>query len=385
MWQCIRDIYKNTQIFTRDSKYGEEQLRAPITIGNGRYEIIDVLSVSGGYGIIYKAIDKRLMNRSILIKARRYDNVPGLFSYSVDSSRIETIKSIREEIKFEVHCLRALRNLSESRMPNLNSIVYDFSPSLYGPHTSNDGEIFYCDEEVIYQEEPYIVMQMIEGENLGDYVNKGLKAVMEERDYKSLYQWEITVLQYGIQIASLLKHFHEPRNTKITKRKEYSKQYYIYQDLKPDNIMISNGVFITLLDLGGMALVLQKEDGSAHTNFKNGGKAGVGTFGYKPPEFNQGAKALCSLDDRADIYSFGATLYHLLMCEPLTNVLKNEFDPIPIDNLLKAGYDEETYKLIKKCLEEDRENRFKKMDDVKGAIYEVLRAIKQKNNFHNKV
>ena len=41
MWQCIRDIYKNTQIFTRDSKYGEEQLRAPITIGNGRYEIID--------------------------------------------------------------------------------------------------------------------------------------------------------------------------------------------------------------------------------------------------------------------------------------------------------------------------------------------------------
>ncbi|WP_195469435.1 protein kinase [Clostridium sp. D43t1_170807_H7] len=373
MWICERDIYKNSQTFYRKTEDGEDKIVAPIKISNGRYEIIDILSVSGGYGIIYKAIDKRLMNRQVLIKARRYDNVPGLFSYAVDSSRKKTIEDIRREVKFEVRCLTAFKNLSESRMPNLNSIVCDFSPTLYGPHRASNGELFICDDKEIYEEEPYIVMQMIEGENLGEYVSKGLDNVLKDRGYKSVSQWEIAVLQYGLQLASLLKHFHEPRETKLS---GYSKQYFIYQDLKPENIMITDKIFITLLDFGGMTAILVKENGETISNIKNAGKAGVGTFGYKAPELTKGSKALGNLDNRVDMYSFGATLYHLLTCEPLSKVLKDENDIIPVENLKKLGYTDETYNYIKKCLEQDRVNRFEKMDDAKREIFDILKVIK---------
>ena len=92
MWKCCRSLNRNFQEFTIESGEKDETLKAPITIGEGRYEIKDIKSADGGFGIVYKAIDKRLNNRNVLIKARRYDNIPGLFSYAYDKSRDDEIK-----------------------------------------------------------------------------------------------------------------------------------------------------------------------------------------------------------------------------------------------------------------------------------------------------
>lgn len=78
-------------------------------MGEGRYEIKDIKSADGGFGIVYKAIDKKLNNRNVLIKARRYDNIPGLFSYAYDKSRDDEIRDMREEISFEIKVLRHLK------------------------------------------------------------------------------------------------------------------------------------------------------------------------------------------------------------------------------------------------------------------------------------
>lgn len=86
-----QELGNNVIQFTR----GDDALYAPEIIGK-RYVIEDVLSASGGFGIIYVAQDTRLLGRKVLIKARRYDKEEGLFSYKNKMSRKEKIETIRK-------------------------------------------------------------------------------------------------------------------------------------------------------------------------------------------------------------------------------------------------------------------------------------------------
>ena len=56
---------------------------------------------------------------------------------------------MREEISFEIKCLKAFKNSGESRMPNINDVVYDYCPEIHGPHIDVDGVRFYCEDEEI--------------------------------------------------------------------------------------------------------------------------------------------------------------------------------------------------------------------------------------------
>ena len=71
MWVSHRNELDNTQVFFNKDN-NEEKIIAPIYIGNKRYIIKDILSNSGGFGIIYIAIDTRLNNREVLVKANKY-------------------------------------------------------------------------------------------------------------------------------------------------------------------------------------------------------------------------------------------------------------------------------------------------------------------------
>ena len=375
MWKCCRSLNRNFQEFTIECGEKDETLKAPITIGEGRYEIKDIKSADGGFGIVYKAIDKKLNNRNVLIKARRYDNFPGLFSYAYDKSRDDEIRDMREEISFEIKCLKAFKNSGESRMPNINDVVYDYCPEIHGPHIDVDGVRFYCEDEEIYNNEPYIVMQMIDGENLGHYVNMGFNYVMNDRNYTNIRRWENDVMEYALELTTILSNFHKRHKSKIYPK--YNKQYFIYQDLKPDNIIITSKLFITLLDFGSMNLVLENDDGEVISNIKGAGIPGAGTFGYKPPEFRSGSASLAKLDERADIYTLGATLYHLLRCKPLTEELKTEDTIIPIERLMEMGYLDETANIIKKCTEYRKEDRYKNVMEVRAAILKNMELIRR--------
>lgn len=75
----------------------------------------------------------------------------------------------------------------------------------------------------------------------------------------------------------------------------------VHRDLKPGNIMIDDHRTVTLIDLGfsGMGMSGQAEAGTT-----------MGTPAYLAPEQARGEE---DLDNRADIYSLGATLYHLVI------------------------------------------------------------------------
>ncbi len=133
----------------------------------------------------------------------------------------------------------------------------------------------------------------------------------------------------------------------------------IHRDLKPSNIMVerSDGGELRpyVMDFG-LARSVQ-DVGETQTG------AVIGTPRYMAPEQAQGATS--KLDRRADVYSLGATLYHLVTGEPavagetvaevIHNLIENEprplraHDPgIPID--LEA--------ITLKCLEKDRSARY---------------------------
>ncbi|HEX6189255.1 MAG TPA: serine/threonine-protein kinase, partial [Pyrinomonadaceae bacterium] len=132
----------------------------------------------------------------------------------------------------------------------------------------------------------YLVMKFIPGADLASR----LRATPEGRID------EPTVTEWGIQVADVLHYLHT------------RPQSIIYRDLKPANLMIdSNNHRIMLIDFGIARWVNKKEKGVT----------AVGTMGYAPPELFSGRA-----DPRVDIYSLGATMFHLLTgADPQDNPL----------------------------------------------------------------
>jgi serine/threonine-protein kinase len=81
-------------------------------------------------------------------------------------------------------------------------------------------------------------------------------------------------------------------------------QGIIHRDIKPSNIFVTHDGTARILDLG-----LSKDLGDSAMSFKTVTGAVLGTPHYISPEQAQGEK---NVDGRSDIYSLGATLYHLL-------------------------------------------------------------------------
>src|SRR5207249_3089059 len=130
--------------------------------------------------------------------------------------------------------------------------------------------------------------------------------------------WEVTVLKLGRELATILSRLHEPSGD--------LNRYFIYQDLKPSNVIVSHSGFFTLVDFGGLTLVMNDQDGAPCSMFKEYGTPGTGTWGFKAPEMNPERGELRRLDQRVDVYALGATLFYLLTgLDPAT---QKEFGPI---------------------------------------------------------
>src|SRR5437588_6242934 len=122
----------------------------------------------------------------------------------------------------------------------------------------------------------YLVMKFIPGSDLASRLRAMPGGRIDEP----------TVTEWGIQVADVLHYLHT------------RPQPIIYRDLKPANLMFdSNLSRIMLIDFGIARWVNKKEKGVT----------AVGTMGYAPPELFSG-----QADPRVDIYSLGATMFHLL-------------------------------------------------------------------------
>jgi len=123
----------------------------------------------------------------------------------------------------------------------------------------------------------YFVMEYVEGHTLHDELAQG--KVFDEAE----------ALRIIIQIARALEHAH--------------KLGLVHRDVKPKNIMLTNEGIAKLADMGLARAVSDLEAAQAEA-----GRA-FGTPYYISPEQIRGE---LSIDFRADIYSLGATLYHLV-------------------------------------------------------------------------
>ncbi|HKP14061.1 MAG TPA: serine/threonine-protein kinase, partial [Blastocatellia bacterium] len=97
---------------------------------------------------------------------------------------------------------------------------------------------------------------------------------------------EATVAKWAIQICDVLHYIHS------------QKPPIIYRDLKPANLMLDDkSGRVMLVDFGIARIVRPTEKGVT----------AIGTMGYAPPELFAG-----KVEPRSDIYSLGATMFHML-------------------------------------------------------------------------
>ncbi len=126
----------------------------------------------------------------------------------------------------------------------------------------------------------YFAMEYCEGPTLLQILKRG-GAMDEDR-----------AINIVTQVAHALEHAHE--------------QGLVHRDVKPDNVMIVEGGVAKLCDLG-LAKDVAIESGSTERG------STVGTPNYISPEQARGEGGI---DIRSDIYSLGATFYHLLTGVP---------------------------------------------------------------------
>lgn len=130
----------------------------------------------------------------------------------------------------------------------------------------------------------FIVMEYIDGQSLEDHIRER-QAVGVDRS-----------LQIAEQVAGALGEAQ-------------SQVGVIHRDVKPANILLTSSGQVKLADLGLAKLVLAADETADFSAGRTEGGVALGTPSYMPPEqFIDAGR----VDHRADVYSLGATLYHML-------------------------------------------------------------------------
>ena len=136
-------------------------------------------------------------------------------------------------------------------------------------------------------------------------------------------------------------------------------QGIVHRDIKPDNIMITNGGVVKLADLG-LALQLGDEEIIVERDEQGRGKV-MGTPLYMSPEQ---ARAL-PVDARSDQYSLGATLFHMLTGKPpfkgenAKMIMRSHvFDPVPDPKVINPDVPEGWRQLCMRLMAKTPEERF---------------------------
>jgi eukaryotic-like serine/threonine-protein kinase len=188
--------------------------------------------------------------------------------------------------------------------------------------------------------ESYIVMEYVDGVTLREWIRRKAE---QSGGYRKLGLKE--TLDLAGQIAEGLEKAHE--------------KGIIHRDVKSDNIMVTTDGRAKIMDFG-----LAKLKGVSKLT-----KAGstVGTVAYMSPEQVEGLET----DHRTDIFSFGVVLYEMLAGHvPFRaaheTAMMYEIINVEPPSLMEQhkGIDPEVNRVVMKCLEKDREERYQSMREV---------------------
>ncbi len=140
-------------------------------------------------------------------------------------------------------------------------------PSIVQVYDSGEAEGYY-----------YIAMEWVDGKSIAQHIQA--RGALTVRD----------TLRLGVQLTDALQHAYT--------------RSIVHRDIKPDNILVHRDGVPKIVDFG----LAKSFDQSGISGLTAPG-AGMGTLAYMPPEQLDNA---LNADQRSDIYSLGATFYHML-------------------------------------------------------------------------
>ncbi|TET32837.1 MAG: serine/threonine protein kinase [Planctomycetota bacterium] len=207
----------------------------------------------------------------------------------------------------------------------------------------------------------YIVMQLVDG--------KSVKKILEEKGKLEPAQ-ALLILQSA---AKGLGAAHEKN--------------IIHRDLKPDNIMITATGEVKVTDFGlakGVSdIAVGNGEGKDEKDSIDVTSAGavVGTPVYMSPEQFRSEK----LDIRSDIYSLGATFYHMLSGAPPfagrtpsdLKKMHEKVPPAPLDSIVE-NIPPETARIVSRMLEKDPRARYENTAELITDLNRAFLSLAEK-------
>ena len=270
----------------------------------GPYRLISALG-AGGMGVVWTAEDSRL-GRRVALKF-----LPA--GVASDASAIDRFGR-------EAHAASSLNH------PNICTIH---------------------DVGLAAQGDPFIVMELLEGETLRARLERGAIPVAQ-------------AIEWAAGIARGLHAAHA--------------KGIVHRDLKPENLFITADGRVKILDFG-LAKLTQPAapfSSDAQTALNTGAGVVLGTVGYMSPEQVRGE----AVDHRTDIFSFGAILYEMLSGQRAfkgTSAVATmhaivEGEPSdPAD----AHVSPALQRCLRRCLDKKPDGRFQSASDLAFALENV--------------
>lgn len=188
---------------------------------------------------------------------------------------------------------------------------------------------------------PFLAMEFIDGGSMRDIIRN-----RRPLSYAQIAAWME-------QVADALHAAHRAN--------------IIHRDIKPANIMITKAGDTKVVDFG--LAKARFED-----SFLTREGSVLGTPSYMAPEQTQGR----AVDHRADIYSFGATFYHLITGRPpfeaespVQIMMKHVTAPLVPMKSLNSSVPTEFDEIIGRCMRKDPADRYQ---DYETLLYDIKRV-----------
>lgn len=266
-------------------------------LGN-RYELLEKVG-TGGMAVVYKA-KCHLLNRFVAVKMLRDE-------YRSDQEFLD---------KFSMEA-QAAASLSHQNIVN----IYD---------VGSEDDI------------PYIVMELVQGVTLKEYIEK----------YDGFLKNE-EIADFAKQIALALEHAHSNQ--------------IIHRDIKPHNILVARDGTLKVADFGIASAITE-----ATTSFT--GEA-IGSVRYSSPEQARGR----NVDIRTDLYSLGVLMYELATRQvpfegdtaveiALKHVKDDITPPTEINSLFHKGLESIVMRSLLKNINERYQTARELIDDLNKII-----------------